>query len=141
MTLIGFNKKELSLVYVSDLVNGIFLASQSEKAIGQTYFISAEEINNWFQVSGFIAKAIGRKALNLRLPHGLVYTVAAFAQFSSIFSSKAATFNLEKARDFVQKDWTCSIAKAKTDIGYKQMVSTEEGMKLSIDWYRKMKWL
>jgi len=141
MTLIGFNKKELSLVYVSDLVNGIFLASQSEKAIRQIYFIASEEINNWPEVGGFISKAMKRGALNVRLPHLLVYTVAAFAQFFAIFSSKPATFNLEKARDFVQKDWTCSIAKAKTDIGYKQMVSTEDGMKLSIDWYRKMKWL
>jgi dihydroflavonol-4-reductase len=141
MTLIGFNKKELSLVYVDDLVNGIFLSSQSEKSVGQIYFIAAEEINNWIQVSGFISKAMGKKALNIRLPHRLVYTVAAFAQTFSMLSSRPATFNLEKARDFVQTAWTCSISKANTDFGYKQTVSTEEAMKRSIDWYREMKWL
>ncbi len=141
MTLVGFDKKELSLVYVDDLVNGIYLASTSEKAIGQTYFISAEEINTWPQVSGFIAKAFGRKALNVRFPHWLVYTVAAFAQFFAMFSSQPATFNLEKARDFVQKAWTCDISKAKKDLGFRQSLSIEEAMIKTIDWYKEMKWL
>jgi len=140
MTLVGFNKKELSLVYVDDLVNGIYLASITEKAKGQIYFIAAEEINNWPQVSGFIGKAFGRKALNIRFPHWLVYTVAAFAQFFAMFSSKPATFNLEKARDFVQEAWTCDASKAKMDLGYKQSISIEEAMKRTVAWYKKMKW-
>lgn len=141
MTLIGFNKKELSLVHVDDLVHGIYLAAKSEKAISQTYFISAEEINTWIQVSGFMAKALGRKALNVHLPHWLVYTVAAFAQFFAMFSSQAATFNLEKARDFVQKAWTCDVSKAKNDLGFKQSISIEQAMIDTVKWYREMKWL
>jgi nucleoside-diphosphate-sugar epimerase len=141
MTLIGFDKKELSLVYVDDLVHGIYLAAKSEKAVGQTYFISAEEINTWIQVSGFMAKALGRKALNVHLPHWLVYTVAAFAQFFAMFSSQAATFNLEKARDFVQKAWTCDVSKAKKDLGFKQSISIEQAMFDTVKWYREMKWL
>jgi dihydroflavonol-4-reductase len=140
MTLVGFNNKKLNLVYVDDLVNGIYLASTSEKAIGQTYFIAAEEVNTWPQVSGFIAKAFGRKAINIRFPHWLVYTVAVFAQFFAMFSSKPATFNLEKARDFVQEAWTCDSSKAKRDLGYQQSISIEEAMKKTIDWYKEMKW-
>lgn len=141
MTLVGFNKKELSLVYVEDLVNGIYLAAVTERAIGQTYFISAEEINTWPQVSRFMAKAFGHKALNVRFPHWLVYTVAAFAQFFAIFSSQPATFNLEKARDFVQKAWTCDISKAKKELGFKQSLSIEDAMIKTIDWYKEMEWL
>ncbi|MEW6195071.1 MAG: NAD-dependent epimerase/dehydratase family protein [Bacteroidota bacterium] len=141
MTLIGFNKKVLSLVYIDDLVDGIYTASVSEKAINQTYFISAKEINDWKQVGGYIGEALGRKALYLRLPHFLVYTVAAVAQFLALFSSKAATMNLEKARDFVQESWTCDITKAEKELGFRQRVPTKEGIKKSIDWYRQMKWL
>ena len=141
MTLIGFDKKELSLVHVEDLVNGIYLAAVSERGIGQTYFIAASEINNWVEVSGYIEKSMGRKALIIRLPHRLVYSVAAAAQFFALFSSRPATFNLEKARDFVQKRWTCSIAKAETDLGFHPSVSIEEGMERTIGWYKEMKWL
>jgi nucleoside-diphosphate-sugar epimerase len=84
---------------------------------------------------------MGKKALNLRLPHFLVYTVATFAQFFSIFSSKPATFNLEKARDFVQEAWTCDTTKAQNDLRFTEKYTLEEGMKATIDWYRKEKWL
>ena len=58
-----------------------------------------------------------------------------------MFSSKAATFNLEKARDFVQTYWTCDISKAERELGYRQEFSLEEGLKRTIDWYRAEKWL
>jgi nucleoside-diphosphate-sugar epimerase len=141
MTLIGFDKKELSLVYVEDLVNGIYLAAVSNKSNGQTYFIAAEEINNWIEVSGYLSKALGKKAINLHLPHFIVYSVAAIAQFFALFSSKAATFNIEKARDFVQNAWTCDVSKAKKELGYSQSISIEEAMIRTADWYKKEKWL
>lgn len=141
MGLIGFNKKKLSLVHVDDLVNGIWLSSISENAIGQTYFIGTEKYYNWEQIGEVSHQAIGKKAFTIKVPHFLVYTVAAVAQFFAMFSSKAATFNLEKARDFVQEAWTCDVSKAVRDLGYHQTVSLEEGIKRTVDWYRAMKWL
>jgi len=141
MPLIGFNDKKLNLVHVSDLVEGIYLASVSEKAIGQKYFIASEEIYNWPMIGDAIAKAFGKKALTIRLPHVIVYTVAVFAEFFSIFSKGAATFNIEKAKDWVQPNWTCDVTKAKNELGFRQKVLLEEGIKRTIDWYREMKWL
>ncbi|OGU65951.1 MAG: nucleoside-diphosphate sugar epimerase [Stygiobacter sp. RIFOXYC12_FULL_38_8] len=141
MTLIGFDDKKLNLIHVADLVRGIYDASISPNTIGQKYFVASEELYTWPQVGDAIAKALGKRALTLRLPHSLVYSVAAIAQFFAMFSSKAATFNLEKARDFVQPGWTCDVSKAKKDFGFTQKVSLEEGIKRSIDWYKEMKWL
>ncbi|PKL87906.1 MAG: NAD(P)-dependent oxidoreductase [Ignavibacteriae bacterium HGW-Ignavibacteriae-2] len=141
MTLVGFNEKKVSLVHVNDLVNGIYLAATNENSKNQIYFISSKEYYTWPQVSGVIAKAMGKKAINLRIPHFLVYIVAAIAQFFALFSKKAATFNLEKARDFVQTYWTCDISKAEKELGYVPKISLEDGLKRTIDWYRKMKWL
>lgn len=141
MTLVGFDEKRLNLVHVADTVDGMFQAAMSEKAKNQIYFIASEKSYTWPGISKEIEKAFGRRALTVRFPHFLVYTVAAFAEFFSMFSSKPATFNLEKARDFVQKDWTCDVSKAMIDFNYKQKVSLVEGMKRTIDWYREMKWL
>ena len=141
MTLVGFNRKELSINYVKDLVNGIYLAATKEIAKGEIYFISSKEFYNWLQIGKVIKKAMGKGALNLRLPHFLVYIVASVAQFISMFSSKPATFNLEKARDFVQEAWTCDTTKAQKDLGFVEKYSLEEGMKNTIDWYKKEKWL
>jgi len=141
MTLVGFNHKEVSIIYVKDLVHGIYLAATNEKSKSQIYFISSKEFYNWPQIGKIIHKAMGKGAITLRLPHVLVYTVAAFAQFFSMFSSKPATFNLEKARDFVQEAWTCDTTKAQKELGFSEKYSLEEGMKATIDWYKKEKWL
>ncbi len=141
MGLIGFNKKKLSLVYVHDLVKGIYLASVSANSTGQTYFIGTEKYYDWDQIGEVTRKAVGKKALTIRIPHAIVYSVAAVAQFFAVFSSNAATFNIEKAKDFVQPAWTCDVSKAMNELGYRQEFSLEEGIMRTIDWYRAMKWL
>lgn len=141
MTLIGFNRKELSLIYVKDLVKGIYLSAVTEKAKNEVYFISSEKQYTWTDIGKIIAKVIGQKALTLRLPHSLVFAVAAVAQFFSYFSKNAATFNIEKAKDFVQEAWTIDITKAKNDLGFKEDYTLEESLNNTISWYRENKWL
>jgi len=141
MTLIGFNKKLLSFIHVTDLVEGLLLVAESDTAKGKNYFISSDKYYDWNQIGDAIAKAMGKNAIRLRIPHFLVYIIAAIAQFFAMFSSKAATFNIEKARDFVQEAWTCDISKAKKELDFHPKISLEEGIKRTIDWYRDNNWL
>lgn len=140
-TTIGFNKKSLSLIHVTDLVNGIYLAAKNEKAIGQIYFISSEKLYTWQEINLITAGITGKKALVVKVPHFLVYTIAAIAQFFAIFGKNAATLNIEKARDITQQYWICDTSKAMRDLGYKQKISVEEGIRITIEWYKKMKWI
>ena len=140
-TTIGFNKKVLSLIHVTDLVNGIYMSSKSQKAEGQTYFISSEKYYTWPEINSITANVIGKKAVIAKVPHFLVYTIAAIAQFFAIFSKNAATLNLEKAKDITQQYWVCDTSKAIKDFGYKQNISAEDGIRRTIEWYKKMKWI
>jgi nucleoside-diphosphate-sugar epimerase len=140
-TTIGFDNKILSLIHVSDLVEGFYQAAVSDKSRGEIYFISSEHYYSWDEINSVTSKILGRKAIKISVPHFLVYTIAAIAQFFSLFSSKAATLNLEKARDLVQKAWICDTSKAMRDFGYKQNISLEEGIKRTCDWYKEMKWI
>lgn len=140
-SLIGFNKKLLSIVHIADLINGIELAAFNEKATGQIYFISSEKFYDWKEIKSAMKKGFNRNSIIVRLPHFIVYSVAAIAEIFSKFSSKPATFNLEKARDWVQENWTCSVTKAIDELGYSQEVTLEEGMKRTVEWYKEMKWL
>lgn len=141
MTLVGFNDKKLSLIHGRDFVNGLYLAALSEKAVNQIYFISSEKIYDWNTVTDAMENAVGKKTLRIRIPHFLIYTIGGISHFFNYFSSKPATFNLEKARDFVQENWTCDISKAKRDFGYNQQISLEDGMKSTVDWYKAHNWL
>jgi nucleoside-diphosphate-sugar epimerase len=140
-SLIGFDKKELSLLHVADLSEGLFLAATSEKSVGEIYFISSEKYYTWDEVGAVTSKELNKKALKIRIPHFVVYTVAAIAQFFAMFSSKPATLNIEKAKDLTQRAWICDTSKAMNELGYRQKVSIEEGIKRTCDWYKKMKWI
>jgi nucleoside-diphosphate-sugar epimerase len=140
-TMIGFDKKELSLLHVADLAEGLYLAAISEKANGEIYFISSEKFYTWDEVGAITSKVLNKKAFRIRIPHFIVFIIAAIAQFFAVFSSKPATLNIEKAKDLTQRYWICDPSKAIRELGFKQKVSIEEGIKRTCDWYKKMKWI
>ncbi|MEO8230835.1 MAG: NAD(P)-dependent oxidoreductase [Ignavibacteriota bacterium] len=140
-TTIAFDKKELSLIHVIDLVEGFYLAVMSEKAIGQIYFIGSEKFYTWQEINSITSKVLNKKPIIIKVPHFLVYTIASVAQFFAMFSSKPATLNIEKAKDITQQYWTCDTSKAMRDLGYKQKISIEDGIKRTCDWYKEMKWI
>ncbi len=141
MTTIGFDKKQLSLIHVADLVEGFYLAAVSDKANSQIYFISSEKYYTWDEIGKITSKVLNKKPLKVKVPHSVVYLLASIAQFFAIFSSKPATLNIEKARDITQKEWTCDTRKAVEELGYRQKISAEAGIKRTCDWYRQMDWL
>jgi len=140
-TMIGFDKKELSLLHVADLAEGLYLAAISEKANGEIYFISSEKFYTWDEVGKITSKVLNKKAFRIRIPHFIVFTIAAVAQFFAMFSSKPATLNIEKAKDLTQTYWICDSSKAVRELGYKQKVSIEDGIKRTCEWYKQMKWI
>lgn len=140
-TMIGFDKKELSLLHVADLAEGLYLAAISEKANGQIYFISSEKFYTWNEVGAITSKVLNKKAIRIRIPHFLVFIIAAIAQFFAKFTSKPATLNIEKAKDLIQRYWICDTSKAMRELGYRQKISVEEGIKRTCEWYKKMKWI
>ena len=140
-TKIGFDKKVLSLIHVTDLVEGFYKAAISDKSVGEVYFISSEKFYTWDEINSITSTVLNKKVIKILVPHFLVYTIAAIAQFFSVFSSKAATLNLEKAMDLVQHAWICDTSKAMRDLEYRQNISIEEGVKRTCEWYKEMKWI
>jgi nucleoside-diphosphate-sugar epimerase len=139
--MVGFNEKYVSLIHVTDLVRGFVMAAESDRSAGQIYFISSKDVYDWKEVGDVTRSILGRRALRLRIPEFGVYVIATFAEFFSLFSSKPALINFEKARDMVQDYWTCDSSKAKRDFGYEQEISLEEGIRLTVGWYKSNGWL
>jgi dihydroflavonol-4-reductase len=139
--MVGFHEKFISLVHVKDLARGIIMAGESPNSVGGTYFISSNGIYGWREIGDVTRRVLGKKALRLRIPEAGVYGISAFAEFFSLFSSKPALINFEKARDMVQDYWTCDSSKAGRDFGYKQEISLEAGIGEAIAWYRDQGWL
>lgn len=141
-TLIGFGKKYINMIHSSDLVNAIYQASKSENTIDKIYFVASEEVYNWEQITSLIKKHLNKSFfITLRIPHFVVYVIAAISGFFGKFSKKPPVFNFDKGRDFVQKYWTCSVQQAKNDFGFKQNLTLDAAIKNCIDWYKENNWL
>jgi dihydroflavonol-4-reductase len=141
MTTIGFDKKLISLIYVKDLVKGFMLAAESKKSDGQIYFISSEKYYTWDEVGSVTSKVLSKKPIKIKVPHSVVYLIAAIAQFIAMSNSKPATLNIEKARDLTQNAWICDTGKAIRELNYHQSFSLEEGIKRTCAWYKSQYWL
>ena len=139
--MIGFNNKLVSLIHVKDLVEGIILAGEHRKAVGQTYFISSERFYNWKEVGELTARIMGKKVRRIRIPEFAVYVIAAVSELYGTITRQPVLLNLEKAKDIVQDAWTCSIDKAKREIGFEESMTLEEGIEDTVAWYRKEGWL
>lgn len=141
-TLIGFDKKYLTLIYGLDLANGTILAGESLRAVGEKYFITDDTIYNWDELIELIRIALGKKFLfKFKIPDRLVLALGGISEFFGRFSSKPPIFNYDKAIDFTQKFWICTSKKAHNELGFKCDYTIPEALNLTVEWYRKNGWL
>ena len=139
--LIGMQDKWINLAHINDVANSVELAIEREEAKNGTYFIGSEKHYTWREVNNLTSEILQRRGLTVRLPHAIVYSVAGFSEFFSMFRSKPSVLNWEKGRDMVQANWTCSVEKAKRELGYAQEISLEDGIRDTTEWYKKNGWL
>jgi dihydroflavonol-4-reductase len=131
----------VNLVHVEDIAQSFLLALEKPEARNQTYMIGSEKQYTWREVSDITADILEKKGVTVRLPHALVYAVAGMSEVFSIFQKKPSVLNWEKGRDIVQQHWTMSVDKAKREMGYRQEMSLEEGVRQTTEWYRKHGWI
>jgi nucleoside-diphosphate-sugar epimerase len=138
---IGRYDKRISLVHVHDLARGIILAGESPVSTGRTYFISSEEVYLMRAVADRIAEILGRRARSIAIPRPVAFTVAVAAEALAAVMRKPPVINRDKVTDLSQTCWGCSIERAKRELGYSQQVSLDEGLKGTVEWYKREGWL
>ena len=140
--LIGFENSFINLIYGEDLVQGIIEAAESEKTIGETYYIGWSEPTTWGIMMEEFGRAMNKKfILKIKFP---VFFVKAAGYLNELFGkliSKPQMFDYEKAVDFTQRFWIFSTAKAERDFNFKTKFQLREAVQKTIDWYIKEKWL
>jgi len=139
--MIGNYDKRVSLVHVSDLVEGIILAGESAASKGRVYFVSSEEAYLQSHVADHIAKILSKQPRRIAIPKAVAYVVALGAEAFAAVTRKPPVINRDKVTDLSQRCWGCSIERAKSELGYRQQVSLEDGLRETVDWYKREGWL
>lgn len=133
-------KPKISMVYVLDVVQGILKAAQQKETGVHTYFISGEEIYTWNQIRGTTTTVLGKKAVPIYIKPKFVKKLAGFIEKSASFFGSYPVINKDKANEMVL-EWTCSIEKAKNELGYQPEYTLAEGISRTIHWYKMHHWL
>ena len=137
----GLDNKELSMVHVRDLVNGMFLAATHPENKSEIYFMGSLERYDWIQIGQMAGKVMNKKVSALAIPHFLLFTVGAFGSFMERFFKSNVDINNDRALRITRPSWYCSSEKAVRELGYSQSLSLEEGIKRTVEWYKKEGWL
>lgn len=138
---IGAYDKQISLVHVGDLTDGIILAGESEESTGRTYFISSDEVYSYKALIETLAKIFDRRVRSFAIPKPLAYGVAAFAELGAAIMRKPPVINRDKVTDLSQVCWGCSIERARKELDYQPRVAIEDGLRETINWYKTEGWL
>src|SRR6185295_14112432 len=126
--MIGRNDKRVSLVHVRDLADGIILAGESERSVGRTYFISSEDDYSMRAVADLIAALMRRRLRSFAIPKSVAYGVALAAEAAAVLMRRPPVINRDKVTDLSQVSWTCSIERARNELGYNPRVELEQGL-------------
>lgn len=140
--LIGMKPKYISLIHGEDLARGIIMAAESPNTAGEIYYLTSSTYYSWHTLMDTMKWSLGKTfLLKIKIPHGIVKSVASASEFISRFKKDPEIFNRDKGRDFIQKYWICSNQKALKDFGFIQEIELKEGMKQTAEWYKQQGWL
>ncbi len=137
----GLGQSFLSLVYVTDLADGLIMAAESARSVGQIYFVAGDTVYSWKEAFEIMGRVLGKRLVPLRIPRSLVFFLAFFSQSISGLAGKPAVFNVQKAREITRKYWGLDVSKAKSDLGFSPKYDLAKGAEETVKWYREMGWL
>lgn len=138
--IVGGQETRISLVHVNDVVQGLLLASADTEKGVKKYFVSSENVYTWREIKEATSKALGKKLITIPVPPKMVgYVGAVMESVGSVFG-QYPIMNRDKAKEMTL-EWTCSVDKIKNELGYKQILTLDEGITDTIKWYKKHNWL
>lgn len=130
----------VSMVYVSDLVQGILKAIKFNSSGVESFFISGPELVTWNQIRKATDRALGSKSLPVKVPRSVVLRLGGLVEDVAGLMGAYPVFNRDKANELSQQ-WICDHEKAIRVLGYQPQFSLEEGISRTIEWYRSHYWL
>ena len=138
---VGFQQQDITFVYVTDVVQAVFLALEKGKT-GRRYFLSDGEVYQSAAFSNYIRRELGNPWwIRITAPIWLLRVITFVGEYVGRLTGKVTALNNDKYYIMRQRNWRCDITPARQELGYEPQVKLEEGVRRSIKWYRENGWL
>ena len=141
LPVVGKGRQKISIIYISDLVNGLYLAGSQPASNGQLFFMSSDESVSFSELAGLILRTMGVRARLLNIPFGAVKLIVSLSVLASQLTKKTPLINWDKFEEMKQSAWLCSSDKAKRLLDFQAAIGLQEGIKRTAAWYKENGWL
>ena len=138
---VGYQRQDITFVYVTDVVQAVFLALEKGET-GRKYFLSDGQVYQSTAFSDLIHEELGRPWwLRITAPVWVLRVVTFFGEYIGHMTGKVTALNNDKYNILRQRNWRCDIEPARRELGFEPKVQLKEGVKTTIQWYKDHKWL
>jgi nucleoside-diphosphate-sugar epimerase len=138
--ILGSGRIFYHLTYIDDLVKGFRLCGEVPAAAGRTYILAGGEVTTLDELIGLIAEEAHVPRPRLRLP------VWPFWMAGAACEALCAPLGIEppiyrRRVDFFTKSRAFDISRARAELGYAPQVALRDGIRRTLEWYRKAGWV
>ena len=138
---VGFKQQDITFVYVTDVVQAVFLALEKGQT-GRRYFLSDGEVYQSSTFSDLVRKELGNPWwIRITAPIWLLRVITFCGEYIGHMTGKVTALNNDKYYIMRQRNWRCDIEPARQELGYEPKVKLAEGVHRSIQWYKENGWL
>ncbi len=136
----GTKKQHLTFIYVTDLVNAMFLALESEY-VRKAWFVSDGKEYDNREYAAIVKKHLNRKALYLPVPLFLVKGISYTLDTVGGWFGMSPTLNKDKYKIMRATNWKCEVEPLQRELGFEAEYDLDKGIEACVEWYKKEKWL
>ena len=138
---VGYKPQDITFVYVLDVVQAIFLAIEKGEP-GRKFFLSDGSVYRSSTFSDLIRKELGNPWwIRITAPIWLLRIITFCGEYIGRMTGKITALNNDKYHIMKQRNWRCDIQPARRELGFEPHYQLEEGVRLTIQWYRENGWL
>ena len=138
---VGYRRQDITFVYVEDVVQAVFLACDYGQP-GSRYFLTDGEVYQSSTFSDLIREELGHPWwIRITAPIWVLRVVTWFGDKIGHLTGHISALNNDKYHILRQRNWRCDIEPARRDLSYQPLYTLEQGVRLSIQWYKEHGWL
>jgi nucleoside-diphosphate-sugar epimerase len=138
--MLGRGQVYYHLTYIDDLVEGFRLCGEVPQAAGRTYILAGPEVTTLDELVGLIAEEAGVRKRTWHLPVWPVWAAGALCE-AICFPFRLSPPLYRRRVDFFTKSRAFDISRARAELGYDPCVGLREGIRRTLEWYRRAGWV
>jgi 2-alkyl-3-oxoalkanoate reductase len=138
MTMVGGGENRLPLIYVRDAARGVLLASEAPRAERRSYLLVNDERVTQRDFVAAIAAELDAPMPTRRVPYGLALKLGRAAEaVARLARTRRPPPVMRYGIQLLGGDNRFIITRAREELGFEPLVDLAEGVRSSVDWYRR----